>query len=767
MAKKRVLSKECQEGRVEKGKVFTIYGNDGNTIFHKYKVYPEHCPATRPHYTQSWPQLSTPQVFCPSITMLETTIVDDTADDIKHQNAIPAKFVIGASDDEFEEPQAKEAVLATHVVPPDGGWGWVVVAASFMCNVVVDGIIFSCGMLLPKFREEFNVSNSEVSWVSSLLGGFYLIVGPFVSALANAYGFRTVCILGAVISSVAFGISSFATSIYFLQFTFGVIGGIGFGLIYVPAVIATGFYFEKRRALATGIAVCGSGIGTFIFAPLNNYLIVAIDWRWTLVVYAGITLTCAVFGLAFRPLQPTSGPWDEDLEPPSTPLLMRIKRARDEQMRQCASALSMSSMNSKSPSKTHIDDPMNGPDVKVINNSGLARALLERHGGNMHKRYSFPGIMVTGPEPIKEETETPLIESEGKDETASDGADCKNARVLDDNKNETQFKNMTNGSEHNNGTSADANTCPRNKSAPVLAQPSLLSDENLRRPSRLTLRTEIARPFYREDIFYSGSLYRLPEYQSSDSVDKYHQSVTQLPPMEDIAEEEASGRCHCCPTALTNIITRIFDFSLLASPTFVVLSVAGFMSLMALFVPFMFLPGYAEQQGISKGSIATLVSTIGITNTIGRILCGWVSDHPKVDALWVSNFSLILGGGATVLLPLISDESLLLAYSVAFGLSVAAFASLRSILLVELLGLEKLTNAFGLLLLFQGIAGIFGSPVAGAFVDLTSNYSISFYVFGGLFAASGILCIPLRCIKNWEDNKAKQLQEAKDIELKA
>ena len=27
----------------------------------------------------------------------------------------------------------------------------------------------------------------------------------------------------------------------------------------------------------------------------------------------------------------------------------------------------------------------------------------------MHKRYSFPGIVVTSPEPIKEETETPLI----------------------------------------------------------------------------------------------------------------------------------------------------------------------------------------------------------------------------------------------------------------------------------------------------------------------------------------------------------------------
>ena len=46
-----------------------------------------------------------------------------------------------------------------------------------MCNAVVDGIIFSCGMLLPLFKDEFKVSNSDVSWVSSLLGGFYLIVG--------------------------------------------------------------------------------------------------------------------------------------------------------------------------------------------------------------------------------------------------------------------------------------------------------------------------------------------------------------------------------------------------------------------------------------------------------------------------------------------------------------------------------------------------------------------------------------------------------------
>lgn len=43
----------------------------------------------------------------------------------------------------------------------------------------------------------------------------------------------------------------------------------------------------------------------------------------------------------------------------------------------------------------------------------------------------------------------------------------------------------------------------------------------------------------------------------------------------------------------------------------------------------------------------------------------------------------------------------------------ACFASLRSILVVEYLGLEKLTNCFGLFLLFQGIGALLGAPIAG------------------------------------------------------
>lgn len=66
-----------------------------------------------------------------------------------------------------------------------------------------------------------------------------------------------------------------------------VAGGIGAGLIYVPAVITTGFYFEKWRALATGISVCGSGIGAFVLSPISTLLIEKRGWREAILYQAG------------------------------------------------------------------------------------------------------------------------------------------------------------------------------------------------------------------------------------------------------------------------------------------------------------------------------------------------------------------------------------------------------------------------------------------------------------------------------------------------
>ena len=68
---------------------------------------------------------------------------------------------------------------------------------------------------------------------------------------------------------------------------------------------------------------------------------------------------------------------------------------------------------------------------------------------------------------------------------------------------------------------------------------------------------------------------------------------------------------------------------------------------------------------------------------------------------------------ATALSMVCNDFWGLAMYATTFGFTIGAYVGLTSVVLVDLLGLEKLTNAFGLLLLFQGIASLIGPPFAG------------------------------------------------------
>lgn len=84
-----------------------------------------------------------------------------------------------------------------------------------------------------------------------------------------------------------------------------------------------------------------------------------------------------------------------------------------------------------------------------------------------------------------------------------------------------------------------------------------------------------------------------------------------------------------------------------------------------------------------------------------------------MDANLVYALSMALCGVMVSLIPLVSSYQLLCVLSGLFGLFIAANYSLTSIILVELITLERFTNAYGLLLLVQGVANLIGPPLAG------------------------------------------------------
>lgn len=81
-----------------------------------------------------------------------------------------------------------------------------------------------------------------------------------------------------------------------------VFAGLGFALCYTPAIVMVGCYFRERTALAYGIGLSGSGIGTFVLAPVVQLLIDLYSWRGALLVLSAFVANLCVCGALLRPI---------------------------------------------------------------------------------------------------------------------------------------------------------------------------------------------------------------------------------------------------------------------------------------------------------------------------------------------------------------------------------------------------------------------------------------------------------------------------------
>lgn len=388
---------------------------------------------------------------------------------------------------------------------PDGGWGWLVMVASFICCLVLDGIAYVFGVFLKPMIAHYGVGKAEMSAVGSVLSGTIQLVGPFVALMVNLLGTRITCITGAVLSGVAFFVSAYSPNVISLIVMFGVVAGTGLGLMYVPAIVAVGMYFDKRRAMATGFVCSGSGAGTFLLAPLAQFLIDQIEWQGAIKVFAAMCLGCSVCGLIMKPLPKRPTPED---------------------------------------------------DVSCV------------------KKIAY------------------------------------------------------------------------------------------------------------------GS---------------------------------------CNPRLLVNI-------------PFMLLALSNLFATQGLYIPYMFIQTYAEERGVTAVNAAFLISIIGITNTLARILTGLVTDLPFVNPLIVTTLALAIGGIAPLGISFSEEYWSFALCCTIFGISLAAWVAVTSPAIVKMCGVDLLTSGFGTLTFVRGFAALIGPPIGGFLVDQTKDMRHAFYLSAALLFISAVIC---------------------------
>ncbi|XP_017069158.1 monocarboxylate transporter 9 isoform X2 [Drosophila eugracilis] len=191
------------------------------------------------------------------------------------------------------------------VIPPDGGFGWMIMFLSFFAQLIIDGLIFTIGVLLPFIAKDMKVEITSVLFVASVQIGCYFTSGAFAAALINRFGFRKVAIAGVLCTSSTILIASCSVNVVMLICFYSIIGGFTMSLIWASSQLIVGYYFERYRPMATGFSCSGGGAGIVLFTFLNAYLVPIIGWRNMFRTQAGFVLLILIAAIAFVEVPPT------------------------------------------------------------------------------------------------------------------------------------------------------------------------------------------------------------------------------------------------------------------------------------------------------------------------------------------------------------------------------------------------------------------------------------------------------------------------------
>lgn len=151
-------------------------------------------------------------------------------------------------------------------------------------------------------------------------------------------------------------------------------------------------------------------------------------------------------------------------------------------------------------------------------------------------------------------------------------------------------------------------------------------------------------PLHRRDIFYQGSLMNIPQYRSRSDLKATEETDLMERPHSSYSHRNESNLCRCISDDTKDTVMEMLDFSLLKDPIFILFTLSNFCTSIGFNVPYVFLVSRAELLGITTKNASYLLSTIGIANTVGRIVLGYIADKPWVNRLWVYNVCLTTCG---------------------------------------------------------------------------------------------------------------------------
>jgi MFS family permease len=174
-------------------------------------------------------------------------------------------------------------------------YGWIIVGLGLVSMSFWFGVRSSFSVFYVALLEEFHWSRGEAAGVQSMAMLTYTFIAPVVGGLIDRLGPRRVIVPGILLLFAGLVLCSSVKTLFQFYLFYGVLVAAGSTCIAIVAFSAIlAHWFERKRGLASGIAVSGMGLGTFLLVPLSQGLITFYGWRPTFAILGGLVLLIAL-----------------------------------------------------------------------------------------------------------------------------------------------------------------------------------------------------------------------------------------------------------------------------------------------------------------------------------------------------------------------------------------------------------------------------------------------------------------------------------------
>ncbi len=144
------------------------------------------------------------------------------------------------------------------------GSRWIQLVLGLVCMIVISSPQYVWTLFTQPLMASLNTKLAAIQITFSILIVVQTFLSPFQGFLVDKFGPRLLLSVGGAVTGLSWVLAARATTLTGLYLTYGLLGGIGTGIVYVGVIGHMVQWFPDRRGFATGIVAAGYGMGALL-----------------------------------------------------------------------------------------------------------------------------------------------------------------------------------------------------------------------------------------------------------------------------------------------------------------------------------------------------------------------------------------------------------------------------------------------------------------------------------------------------------------------